>query len=120
MRAKRIDANHSTLVRHFRRSGASVVDLSTIGSGCPDLLIGFAGFDALVEIKRPVGARGGASHSDLNHLQRAFFADWRGHSPIVVRTEDEADALLDALAKLREDCQAGREVRDNRALRSVS
>lgn len=46
------DANHKTIERAFFAHRASVVDLSNIGDGCPDLLIGFAGRTVLVEVKR--------------------------------------------------------------------
>ena len=47
------DLNHATIVRLLQQAGASVVDLSGVGGGCPDLLVGYAGNTALVEIKVP-------------------------------------------------------------------
>lgn len=93
----RKDGNHHAIARAFRQAGASVLDLSGVGDGCPDLLIGIAGVDLLVEIKLPVGKRGGTAHSDLNQYQRAFHGSWRGRTPVVVRRVEDVEALIDML-----------------------
>lgn len=46
-----IDANHHEIGRLFRAHGAKTVDLSGIGGGVPDWLIGFGGQERLVETK---------------------------------------------------------------------
>ena len=49
--AWRKDRNHAAVVEAFRRAGCSVVVIdSAHPSGCPDLLIGAAGHDHLVEV----------------------------------------------------------------------
>jgi NAD dependent epimerase/dehydratase family enzyme len=48
---KRVDNNQKTLIHTFICMGASVLNLSTVGRGCPDLLIGYKGKSVLVEIK---------------------------------------------------------------------
>lgn len=93
----RKDGNHHAIVRAFKQAGASVLDLSGVGDGCPDLLIGIAGVDLLVEIKLPIGKRGGTAHSDLNQIQRAFHSSWRGRSPVVVRRVEDVEPLVDLL-----------------------
>lgn len=93
--AWRKDANHNAIVRAFQQAGASVLDLSGVGGGCPDLLVGIGGVDLLVEVKLPVGKRGGTAHSALNHLQRAFHAHWRGRTPVVIRTVEDVEVLID-------------------------
>ena len=97
----RKDGNHHAIVRAFEQAGASVLDLSGVGGGCPDILIGLpapgGAVDLLVEIKLPIGNRGGTAHSDLNQLQRAFHARWRGRRPLVVRTVEEVELLIDSL-----------------------
>ncbi len=95
------DANHATIKRAFERSGATVVDLHTIGGGVPDLLIGFAGADVLVEIKLPTRKlRDGKTspRSTLSRRQVGWHHSWRGCSPAVVRTEEDVEELLDLLA----------------------
>ena len=90
------DANHETIVREFMRSGADVVNLSTLGKGVPDILIGFAGFSQLVEIKLPAKAGLKPSRKTLLSLrQKGWHNSWRGRSPVVIRTPEEAESLLD-------------------------
>lgn len=47
------DANHATIERLFVAHGAGVVDTSGIGGGVPDMIVGFGGRNAWVEVKRP-------------------------------------------------------------------
>ena len=96
-RAARKDDNHAEIVGVLRAHGASVVSINA--PGCPDLLVGWTRSDGtrvnlLVEVKRPLGPRGGKSHSCLNDLQTEFRAKWRGDRPWVIRTPVEALALL--------------------------
>lgn len=92
------DANHETIVREFRRSGADVVNLANVGMGVPDILVGFAGFDQLVEIKLPPKAGLAPTRkTNLSIRQRGWHHSWRGRKPVVIRTPEEAEALLDAL-----------------------
>jgi|TARA_R100001163_G_scaffold64557_1_gene59097 Holliday junction resolvase len=92
------DANHETIVREFMRSGADVVNLSTVGKGVPDILVGFAGFNQLVEIKLP--AKTGLKpnrKTSLSLRQKGWHNSWRGRKPVVIRTPEEAELLLDEL-----------------------
>ena len=92
------DANHETIVREFMRSGADVVNLSTVGKGVPDILVGFAGFNQLVEIKLP--SREGLKptrKTSLSLRQKGWHNSWRGRKPVVIRTHEEAESLLDEL-----------------------
>lgn len=81
------DANHREIVAAFRKLGAGVVDLSPLGYGVPDLLVGTRRLNYLVEIKNPgtsYGRRGG------NPLQIAWANGWP--SPVYV-VEDTDDVL---------------------------
>jgi hypothetical protein len=55
MRARRVDANHAQLSEAFRALGCAVLDLSQLGRGVPDLLVGVPGrcpsVWVLVEVK---------------------------------------------------------------------
>lgn len=85
-RAARTDGNHRHVVRILRSVGASVLDLSRVGQGCPDLAVGFRGVTYLLEVKdgsKPPSAR------QLTPDEAAWHADWRGHVA-VVNTPDEA------------------------------
>lgn len=85
MRLKnRRDANHGEISRAFAKLGWSVVDLSRVGSGCPD--IGIAKhtaqgrITALVEIKVTKGR--------LGKLQSQFASIWPGKVYVCRTVED--------------------------------
>lgn len=84
--AAKIDANQPKIVEAFRQLGCSVQHLHMVGSGCPDLLIGCNGFNVLVEVKTPTG--------ELTNDQQDFIAAWRGDDVNIVRTRDDATALV--------------------------
>lgn len=50
-RAAKVDANQAVIVTALRRCGAFVQDLSRVGGGCPDLLVGFRKRWLLMEVK---------------------------------------------------------------------
>lgn len=89
-RAARVDANQSLLVELWRRLGATVQILSAVGNGCPDILLGYNGLNALVEIKD--GSKV-PSKQKLNKLQVEFHEAWRGHV-CVIHNEHEATQLI--------------------------
>lgn len=82
-RAKR-DGNHPAIVRRLREAGRSVVELHTVGGGCPDLLVGWSGKMALLEVKDPKG------RNRIEDSQVDFAQAWKGPAPVVVRSEAEA------------------------------
>ena len=84
MRAKRTDANQSAIVAVLREVGATVVDLSAVGKGCPDLLVGFRGVTYLLEVKNVKGKNKTTPDQDI------FYAWWRGAPVAIVRTADDA------------------------------
>lgn len=47
----RTDDNHTEIVAKFRRLGAFVQSLASMGRGVPDLLVGHAGTWHLIEVK---------------------------------------------------------------------
>lgn len=51
MRAAKIDANQNEIVNALRKAGCSVQILSSVGKGCPDLLVARAGINYLLELK---------------------------------------------------------------------
>jgi len=82
----RKDSNHHTLAKHAEAFGASVVDLSPLGDGVPDCLIGLHGTTWLVEFKTATGS--------LTDDQTEFIATWRGSPVFLVRTIEEMERLL--------------------------
>lgn len=75
------DANHVEISQALRNAMCSVVDLSAVAGGCPDLLVGRGGVNYLLEIKD--------GKNDLNDKQELWFSRWRGRA-VVVRNVDEA------------------------------
>ena len=69
-RAARVDANQASIVAAARKLGFLVLDLSGVGRGCPDLLLGCPRTRrlVLVEVKTPTGK--------LRPLQAEFAALW--------------------------------------------
>jgi hypothetical protein len=90
---KRKDAGHDRIVAALLASGAIVVDLSNVGAGVPDLMVGRGGRTWLLEVKEEKGA--------LRASQVAFLARWRGGPVALVRTPREALEAVQAV--LRED-----------------
>jgi hypothetical protein len=81
--AHRVDENQAQVVSALRQVGASVLDLSAVGGGCPDLLIGFRGrMNLLMEVKSGGGR--------LSNRQRMWHHTWRGYPVVTVQSVDEA------------------------------
>lgn len=86
-RAAKKDASHNPIAEHLRDLGWSVLDLSRLGGGAPDMAVSRAGFSCLVECKSEGGK--------LNAEQLAVKERWQG--PYIVAYSPE-----DALAQLAE------------------
>ena len=70
--------------------GATVRVISQ-GDGIPDLLVGFRGKTALLEVKdgrKPPSAR------KLTEAEQRFFDEWRGGTLAIVNSVDEAIAAV--------------------------
>ncbi len=81
----RRDANEPEIVAALQAAGASV-----LRTDFPlDLLIGFRGRSIVAEVKMP-GAK-------LNENQKRFFAQWKGQTPPILRSVDDALKLLEAM-----------------------
>ena len=87
MRAKRVDVKQKDIVNALKMFGATVVDLSSVGKGCPDLLIGFNNKTYLIEVKRD-------SKAKFTPQQLQFNESWRGGLVVRVETVQDALALL--------------------------
>lgn len=85
-RAAKVDANQKQIVAGLRKAGCSVLILSQVGKGCPDIAVGFGGFTILMEIKD--GSRP-PSERRLTDDEQKFFSKWKG-SAVVVKSLDEA------------------------------
>jgi hypothetical protein len=71
-----VDGNQSEIVDDLRLiPGCTVAVLSAVGNGVPDLLIGYRGFNFLVELKDPTKPKG---DQELTPAQVKFHAEWKG------------------------------------------
>jgi len=93
-RVMRHDANHKTIVDALRKCGAKVLDLSGIGSDCPDVLIAFRGRLILAEIKNPDNWYG---KKGLTPGQRKFADGWADTPVMVILTVDDALRAIGAI-----------------------
>ncbi len=84
----RTDANQDEIVKALRDVGASVLVLSQVGQGCPDLACGFRGFTYFLEVKTEKGK--------LNPAEQEFFDTWQGRAA-VVRSADDALRVIGAI-----------------------
>lgn len=87
MRAKRVDCNQKDIAHALKTFGATVVDLSGVGKGCPDLLVGFKNKTYLIEIKKDSKAKFTPQQLQFNEL-------WTGGIIARIESIDEAIALL--------------------------
>lgn len=76
------DQNQKEIVEGLRAAHRSVVSLHATANGCPDLLVGFQGYNFLLEVKRDKKAK-------LTPPQVDFHASWRGQRAVIT-TLDEA------------------------------
>ena len=91
-RAKRVDDNHKAMVAHIRRlPGASVLDLSAVGNGCGDILVGWKGKNILIEIK---DGEKTPSRRRLTKDQEYFHANWAGQITVVKNLKELWNLLL--------------------------
>lgn len=86
--AKRVDLNHTEIIRGLRQAGALVLDLHELGHGAPDCLAAYGGKLTLLEIK---GAKGKLTVDECEFCLR-----WL-HHVVAVRTLDEALAAIGAV-----------------------
>lgn len=86
------DENEPAIVKALKKIGASVTRLDD--SGVPDLLVGYQGETILMEVKAPLGPKGGSFRGSLTPAQKEWWRDWKGGIPHIVRNEAEALYLL--------------------------
>ena len=80
--AKRVDVNQKEIVKTLRDFGASVVDLSKVGHGVPDLLVGYAGLTILVEVKSSEKAT--FTDAQLEFMKIANYLNFLSYSYIII------------------------------------
>lgn len=71
-----MDGNQAEIVELLRAiPECSVCVLSAVGDGCPDLLVGYRGFNFLFEVKDPSQPK---HRHELTDDQRAWHGAWSG------------------------------------------
>lgn len=88
--AKKVDANHSIIVKTLRDLGCSVFDTSRVGGGYPDLTIGKNSKTILVEIKANEKAK-------YTTAQELFMMNWKGSAVARIDSVDAAIRLVKML-----------------------
>ena len=86
----RVDKNHKEIVECLRKIGCSVLSLSAVGKGCPDLLISYQKQCYLVEVKDAGGK--------LNAMQEAWHRKWDSRV-FVVTTKGDCVSVLNQLRR---------------------
>ena len=92
------DGNHDDIVRVLQQAGYTTQDLSAVGLGCPDLLVGFAGCNILLEIKNRDGKATG-SRAEGNENQKKWKSFWRGQTAVVFTAEEALEVCSAVLAR---------------------
>jgi hypothetical protein len=90
-RAAKVDANQADVVSALRKVGASVTPIHMVGSGCPDLLVGFRGRTVVMEVKdgaKPPSAR------KLTDDEAVWFGNWKGEAYVVETPEQAINYLM--------------------------
>jgi Holliday junction resolvase len=83
----RVDRNQKEIVAALRKVGATVVSLSRIGDGCPDLLVGYRGCTLLLEVK---DGQAPPSKRLLTEDEMDFQISWMGAGVFNVGSVEEA------------------------------
>lgn len=95
--AHKIDDNQPEVVKLFRKLGANVLVLSTVGKGCPDLLVAAYKRLMLVEIK---DGKKPLSQQKLTKDEQKFYDVWRDNV-MIVRDEMDVTRVMDKLRSNR-------------------
>jgi hypothetical protein len=94
--AGRTDANHTEVVQALLKAGCSVQSLASVGLGCPDLLVGIAGLNVLLEVKNEANI---PSKRVLTPEEKKFHQSWKGQVVVVESPHQAVDAIRRCLAK---------------------
>lgn len=88
-RRAKTDKNQAVIVAALRSAGATVCDLSPVGKGIPDLLVGFEGLTFLIEVKN-ADSHSRGEHGLLTQPQVEWMDSWKGGAVHIVYTAEEA------------------------------
>lgn len=97
-RAAKVDRNHGEVVNALRKVGCSVQDLSAIGKGCPDLLIGIPAVRELAFMEIKDGSKPPCERR-LTDAQVKWHARWEGYPVHIVESVSDALAIVAAIKR---------------------
>lgn len=89
MRAYRVDSNQKDIVTALRNEGYSVQHLHSVGAGCPDILVGYAGINVLIEIKEGDGK--------LTPAQVVWHSTWQGQIAVAKDKQEAIEIVKNAI-----------------------
>ena len=102
-RAAHIDENQPAIVEALLNVGCTVQSLAAVGLGVPDLLVGYAGVNILLETKNPATKNGRVNEArqrgGLDKDQHRWHQAWKGQVAVVWSPEEAVDAVLRVLAR---------------------
>lgn len=93
-RAARIDQNQPEIIAELKARGFSVLDMSSLGNGSPDIAVGSHKANYFFEIKNPNVPK---SDRQLTDKERAFHEAWRGQVDVVHSADEVLEAIKRAL-----------------------
>lgn len=96
------DKNQPEIVAEYRRLGASAQHVHMVGKGFVDIVVGYRGFNELVEIKDP---KQPMSKRKLNKEEQKWHDNWSGTARVIETKED----VLAHILELRNEANASRE-----------
>jgi len=91
--AKRVDRNQPKIVKELRDLGYSVAITSDLGRGFPDIVVGYAGLNILVELKAD-------GKKKLTDDEEKFFSDWQGQVNKCCTTQEILQAIRLAIINI--------------------
>jgi hypothetical protein len=102
-RAAHVDETQPAIVAALLNVGCTVQSLAAVGLGAPDLLVGYAGVNILLECKNPETKNGrvneAKSRGGLDRDQHTWHQAWRGQAAVVWSPEEAVEAVRRVLAR---------------------
>ena len=91
--AKRVDENQSEIVEKIRKNypDATVHCTHMVGDGFGDTVVGYHGFNFILEIKNP---KQRPSKRKLKGKEKDFHRDWKGQVDVIEFFEDFVEILI--------------------------
>jgi hypothetical protein len=88
-RAARVDGNHGEIIDTLRKAGCTVLDMSRLGNGAPDIALGYGGLTMMAEIKD--GSKS-PSKRRLTPDEQKWADMWTGGCALILSPSDALEA----------------------------